>query len=96
MGMDEYIRTPFNEMSGGQQQRVMIARAIVKNPEIIILDEPTVGVDQISKESFIELISDMNKTGVTIVMVTHEMDSVKDYYTKLYKLENGVMLDASI
>ncbi len=97
MGMGEYIKKPFYELSGGQQQRIMIARAIVKNPEIIILDEPTVGIDQSSKESFFEFISKINiEKKVTILMITHELEDVRKHMNKLFTLENGVIENASI
>ena len=92
MGLREYIETPFNELSGGLQQRTMICRAMINKPKILILDEPTAGVDLESKESLFELLSSLNKDkDVTIVLVTHELEAIKDksLITKHYRLEEG-------
>ncbi|MFM1514943.1 metal ABC transporter ATP-binding protein [Helcococcus ovis] len=65
----------FNELSGGQKQRVMIAKAMVHSPELLIFDEPTVGVDAESKKVFYELIDHLHKFhNITIILVTHELD----------------------
>lgn len=58
--INNLIDRPFNKLSGGQAQRVMIARAMVNNPDILILDEPTVGIDQKSKEDFLDLLVHLN------------------------------------
>jgi zinc transport system ATP-binding protein len=64
------------ELSGGQQQRVFIARALVSNPTLLVLDEPTTGVDTESQDKFYELLSKLNKNGITLVMISHDMDLV--------------------
>ncbi len=65
----------FNELSGGQKQRVMIAKAMVHTPELLIFDEPTVGVDRESKKVFFDLINHLNKHhNITIILVTHEAE----------------------
>lgn len=90
IGMEKFIDRPFNELSGGQQQRIMIARAMVNNPKLLVLDEPTVGVDQKSKELFFHSLKTLNKEkGITVVIVTHEFDFVRDYIKKAYKIING-------
>lgn len=81
---------PFKDLSGGQKQRIMIARAMVSNPDILILDEPTVGIDGASKIEFLKLLYHLNIFHKkTILMITHEMDTVKDYVNKIAKIENG-------
>ncbi|MTE25205.1 ATP-binding cassette domain-containing protein, partial [Microbacterium sp. ZXX196] len=73
VGMNEFANRNIGELSGGQQQRVFIARALVSNPELLILDEPTVGVDAENVESFYELLSDLNtKLGITLLLVSHD------------------------
>lgn len=92
MGLKNYIHKPFNELSGGLQQRVIISRAMINQPEILILDEPTAGVDKFSKEEFLKIIKNINKTkDVTIVIVTHELELVKSILEpdKIYKIEEG-------
>lgn len=97
MGLEEYINRPFNELSGGLQQRVIIARAMVNSPKILILDEPTAGVDKESKTMFLNLIKSINEEDkVSIIIVTHELDLVKSIvkpdYT--YKMEEGRLQNA--
>lgn len=88
----DLIDRPFNKLSGGQAQRVMIARALVNNPDILILDEPTVGIDQKSKENFLDLLVYLNTNhNISILMITHEMDILGDYVDKVFKLKDGVI-----
>lgn len=99
MGLDEYINIPFNELSGGLQQRVMIARAMINNPKIMILDEPTSGVDEESKDNFIDLIQELNyEYNITVILVTHEIDWVKERLEldHIYRIEDGGLKDVGI
>jgi zinc transport system ATP-binding protein len=77
VGMENFRSRLLSELSGGQQQRVFIARALVSDPEILILDEPTVGVDVDSQSQFYELLQDLNqKRHKTLVLVSHDVDVV--------------------
>ncbi len=97
MGMEKYTDRPFNELSGGQQQRIMIARALVNDPKILVLDEPTVGVDQKSKEQFFKRIVALNRDeNITIVMVTHEFELVKNYVERVYRISDGAVENVRI
>ncbi len=79
-----YRDTLIGDLSGGQQQRVLIARALVSNPSIIFLDEPTVGVDLKNQEQFYALLKRLNQElGVTLVMVSHDIDVVANEGTEL-------------
>lgn len=90
--INNLIERPFNKLSGGQAQRVMIARAMVNNPDILILDEPTVGIDQKSKEDFLDLLVHLNlHHDISILMITHEMDILGDYVDKIFKLKEGII-----
>lgn len=92
LNIKNLIDRPFNKLSGGQAQRVMIARAMVNNPDILILDEPTVGIDQKSKEDFLDLLVHLNTHhNISILMITHEMDILGDYVDKVFKLKDGVI-----
>ena len=92
LNIENLIDRPFNKLSGGQAQRVMIARAMVNNPDILILDEPTVGIDQKSKEDFLDLLVHLNTHhNISILMITHEMDILGDYVDKVFKLKGGVI-----
>ena len=78
MGMKEYINRPVNELSGGLQQRAMICRAMINEPKLLILDEPTAGVDKENKEKFIKTIAKLNKDyNITVIMVTHEIKEIE-------------------
>ncbi|WP_096201282.1 metal ABC transporter ATP-binding protein [Bacillus sp. FJAT-45350] len=82
VGMTDYMNQNIGELSGGQQQRVFIARALVSDPELLILDEPTVGVDAKSVKNFYEMLSNLNKQhGITLVLVTHDIGAMTDHVT---------------
>lgn len=94
VGMGVYSKRLIGELSGGQQQRVMLARVLVNDPEMMLLDEPTTGVDAQSVESLYELLSQLNrKTGLTIVMVTHDISRAVNYVSKIFCLEEGSLVE---
>ena len=73
----------------------MIARAMVSSPEILILDEPTVGIDQKSKEEFLDILGHLNKKhGITILIISHEMDLIDDFVNKTMILKEGRLVNA--
>jgi zinc transport system ATP-binding protein len=82
VGMNDFIDRNIGELSGGQQQRIFIARALVSQPDLIILDEPTVGVDTKNVQSFYNLLEHLNKQlGITLILVTHDIGTVTDKVT---------------
>lgn len=82
VGMETYAKQNIGQLSGGQQQRVFIARALVGDPELIILDEPTVGVDFKNVERFYHLLHDLNtKQNITLLLVTHDTGAMTKYAT---------------
>ncbi len=90
VGMLDYRKKQIGLLSGGQQQRVFIAKALVSDPEIIFLDEPTVGIDVRAVDSICCLLGDLNKSGITIVMVTHDISSILYHSNKVLVLnEDG-------
>ncbi|MDO5715279.1 MAG: metal ABC transporter ATP-binding protein [Tissierellia bacterium] len=99
MGLHHYINAPYNELSGGLKQRAMIARAMINSPKLMILDEPTAGVDQDSKVSFLKLISKINREDkITIVIVTHEIELIQETMNieKAYKMKEGKLVNVAI
>lgn len=97
VGMADYRKRMLSELSGGQQQRVLIARALIQNPELLILDEPLTGIDKEAGEMLYQLLAKLNREyGITIVMVTHNMEQVARFTGKFYHVSNGnVHLDKS-
>ncbi|TAK31211.1 MAG: metal ABC transporter ATP-binding protein [Chloroflexota bacterium] len=78
VGMGEHRKTLISHLSGGQQQRVLIAKALASRPELLILDEPTVGVDVETQGKFYELLRNLNRErGLTILLVSHDIDVVR-------------------
>ena len=78
-----------DELSGGEQQRVALARALVNSPSLIIADEPTGNIDPELSYEIVDLLNEINKLGVTIVMVTHEHDLVEQFNRRVITIEKG-------
>ncbi|WP_035186153.1 metal ABC transporter ATP-binding protein [Alteribacter aurantiacus] len=80
--MEAFMHENIGQLSGGQQQRVFIARALVSEPKLLILDEPTVGVDAKSVKRFYTMLKDLNRNkGITLVLVTHDIGAMTEYVT---------------
>lgn len=91
VGMSEYIHQNIGELSGGQQQRVFIARALVSDPELLILDEPTVGVDVKSVQNFYTMLQKLNRENqITLLLVTHDIGVMTDYVTDVACLNKTI------
>ena len=79
MGIPHVADKPLRQLSGGQQQRVFVARALVSRPRLLLVDEPTVGMDVGGQESFFEQLKALQtERGLTVVMATHDMDHIRD------------------
>ncbi|RLL46542.1 metal ABC transporter ATP-binding protein [Oceanobacillus piezotolerans] len=84
VGMSEYAHQNIGNLSGGQQQRIFIARALVNDPELIILDEPTVGVDYENVKRFYELLHRLHdKNNITLLLVTHDTGTMTEHATDI-------------
>ncbi|AXF54714.1 metal ABC transporter ATP-binding protein [Salicibibacter kimchii] len=84
VGMKSYTKQPIGRLSGGQQQRVFIARALVSNPELLILDEPTVGVDANAAQRFYDLLAELNREhGLTLLLVSHDVGTMTRYVSDI-------------
>ena len=86
---DKSNNYPF-ELSGGEQQRLVIARSIVNNPKIIIADEPTGNLDPLIAEKILKLLLEINKSGTSIIMTTHNYNLIKKYNKRILKCEDGL------
>ena len=88
----ELAKKRFGELSGGQQQKVLLARALCKNPKLLILDEPCAGLDNNTVESFYELLYDLNnKNKVTVLMITHDLHDVEKYAKHIIEMDTELL-----
>jgi len=81
-----------NQLSGGQQQRVSIARAIAGTPKLILADEPTGALDSNTSLEIMKILNDLNKSGITIVLVTHE-DDIAKYGSRIIRMKDGKIIE---
>lgn len=91
VGLGDRIHHKPNELSGGQKQRVAIARALVNNPAIILADEPTGNLDSISEKEIMELFTELNSQGKTIIIVSHEPE-VAQYVRRILLFKDGEII----
>ncbi|HJP96328.1 MAG TPA: metal ABC transporter ATP-binding protein [Candidatus Saccharimonadales bacterium] len=95
VAMDSFAHKPFTELSGGQQQRVAIAKALAGQPHILLLDEPTTGIDEASQHEFYDILRDLQTQGYTIIMVSHDVDAVLNLVTRVICLNQTVLYDGT-
>lgn len=88
-----FEKSPF-ELSGGQMRRVAIAGILAMEPKVLVLDEPTAGLDPKARIEMMELFSHLHEEGQTVVLVTHNMDDVAEYADKVYLLEKGRVISS--
>lgn len=89
VGMFNYSKRLIGNLSGGQQQRVFIARSLVNNPELILMDEPTVGIDAESQQAFYDTLNKLNKDkNISIIMITHDIGPICEHASKIVCIED--------
>ncbi len=93
VGMGSFLSRNFSDLSGGQQQRVVIAKALASGANILILDEPTTGVDKASQIEFYGLLKKLNQEDRTIIMVSHDIDSITKLVSRVICLNQAVVYD---
>ncbi len=94
VGLDGRAGAPLRTLSGGLQQRALIAKALAAEPALLVLDEPTTGVDAASQESFGSLLADLReRLGVTILYVSHEFGAVEDVVDRIVLVRGGIVYD---
>ena len=76
LGIAEYARRHIRDLSGGQQQRAFLARALIRRPELLLLDEPTSGADIKTRHEVPHLLHDLNREGIAVLLTTHDLNSV--------------------
>lgn len=96
VGLAEFAQRRIGELSGGQQQRVLIARALVSDPELLILDEPTAGVDRDSQIRFAQVLRALNRDGVAVVIVAHDLGAVGRDVKRVLALHEGHVDEISL
>ncbi|MDO5695978.1 MAG: metal ABC transporter ATP-binding protein [Eubacteriales bacterium] len=90
--MQRFLKRQIGKLSGGQMQRIYIARALVNSPDILVLDEPTSGVDQHTVDRLFKTLVHLNRAHqITILMITHEIERAKEYVTDWYTIDSGRM-----
>ncbi len=93
VGMERFIKAKPNQLSGGQKQRVAIARALAMEPEVLLFDEPTSALDPEMVGEVLKVMKDLAETGLTMIVVTHEMAFAHDVSTRVVFMDQGVIVE---
>ena len=95
LGIEELQFSPYRELSGGQQQRVLLARALCATNQLLVLDEPTTGLDATSVEGFYKLLKQLNEEGITVLMISHNIEKVLQFASHIVLLKNEMVFAGS-
>jgi ABC-type Mn2+/Zn2+ transport system ATPase subunit len=91
LGLDGLAKRHIRELSGGQQQRVFIARALLRGPDLLLMDEPTSGVDVRLRHEILHLLDDLNAAGLAILLTTHDLNGIAAHLPRLVCLNRTVI-----
>lgn len=91
VGLEDFAKRQIGELSGGQQQRVFLARALAQKPELLLLDEPFVGIDVASEETIIHILKELQLQDKTIVVVHHDLSKANAYFDQLLLLNKELI-----
>jgi zinc/manganese transport system ATP-binding protein/zinc transport system ATP-binding protein len=95
LGLAGLGRRHIRDLSGGQQQRVFLARALIGNPKLLVLDEPTASVDVKTRDDILHLLADLNRQGVTLILSTHELNAVAAHLPFVVCVNGGIVAQGS-
>jgi zinc/manganese transport system ATP-binding protein/zinc transport system ATP-binding protein len=95
LGIGALAKRNIRQLSGGQQQRVFLARALIGEPPLLLLDEPTASVDVKTRDDILHLLVDLHQQGVTIVMSTHELNAIAARAPRVICVNGGIVADGS-
>ena len=93
LNIAQYGTKHIRNLSGGQQQRVFLARALIRNPRLLLLDEPTSGVDMKTRDDILHLLVELNREGVTVMLSTHELNAVAAHLPRVVCINGGIIAD---
>ena len=97
MSVKELSKRRFRELSGGQQQRVLLARALCAGKKILLLDEPGTALDETGKKELISLLKDLHKQGMTIIVITHDIEDMIEDATRILSFNRNIkQYDAAV
>lgn len=92
MGLEKISRKCYRELSGGQQQRVLLARALCATQKMLLLDEPVTGLDPATSEEMYNLIEQLHQEGITVIMISHDLEAANRYATKILTIGKTCIL----
>lgn len=95
MGITHLEKRCYRELSGGQQQRVLLARALCATQKMLLLDEPVSGLDPLVTEEMYELIEQLHKEGITIIMITHDIEAARKYSTHILDIGSNMFFSTN-
>ena len=95
VGMQDYAKRQISQLSGGQQQRVLLARALVQDAELFLMDEPLAGVDVATEKTIISTLHRLRDQGRTAMVVHHDLDTVSEYFDRVLLLNRPVIADGA-
>lgn len=95
VGLENHSGNLISQLSGGEFQRLLIARALATEPQILLLDEPTSNIDKDSREKIYKLLKELNLKGVTVVMVTHDLQSISALFSRLLCINRTIVFDGA-
>ena len=91
VGMQDFSHRQIGQLSGGQQQRVFLARALVQNADVYLLDEPFAGVDAATEKAIISVLKDLKSAGKTVIVVHHDLTTVQDYFDHVFLINKSAI-----